>query len=161
VKAFILAAQPASIRVIGQAPVIGKTVFDMASDGEIFRVADSMKINSYSVPLLRANEQQTIENLRPANIFLDALLWPEIRKEESVTGGSLTTKKRALLRTDGFARRLPSGDPARIWFDRFDLPCCADAIARHEVCCFRVSLADWQPLENAASQSSPAALRLV
>ena len=33
VKAFLLAARPAEIRVIGQAPVIGSTVFDMASDG--------------------------------------------------------------------------------------------------------------------------------
>ena len=33
VKAFLLAERPAYIRVIGQAPVIGKTVFDMTSDG--------------------------------------------------------------------------------------------------------------------------------
>src|SRR5438445_11561918 len=39
VKAFLLAARPAEIRVIGQAPVVGTTVFDMASDGEIFRVS--------------------------------------------------------------------------------------------------------------------------
>ena len=39
VKAFLLAARPAQIRVIGQAPVVGTTVFDMASDGETFRVS--------------------------------------------------------------------------------------------------------------------------
>jgi len=39
VKAFLLAARPAEIRVIGQAPVVGTTVFDMASDGETFRVS--------------------------------------------------------------------------------------------------------------------------
>ncbi len=39
VKAFLLAARPAEIRMIGQAPVIGKTVFDMASDGDTFRVS--------------------------------------------------------------------------------------------------------------------------
>ena len=39
VKAFLLASRPASIRMIGQAPVIGTTVFDMASDGETFRVS--------------------------------------------------------------------------------------------------------------------------
>src|SRR5712692_1879372 len=39
VKAFLLAARPAEIRVIGQAPVIGTTVFDMASDGETFRAS--------------------------------------------------------------------------------------------------------------------------
>src|SRR5262249_4111008 len=31
VKAFLLAQRPSEIRLIGQAPVIGKTVFDMAS----------------------------------------------------------------------------------------------------------------------------------
>src|SRR5438552_19123204 len=39
VKAFLLAARPAKIRVIGQAPVVGTTVFDMASDGETFGVS--------------------------------------------------------------------------------------------------------------------------
>src|SRR5271170_6257171 len=39
VKAFLLAARPAEIRMIGEAPVIGTTVFDMASDGEMFWVS--------------------------------------------------------------------------------------------------------------------------
>src|SRR5437879_8700099 len=39
VKAFLLAARPAEIRVIGQAPVIGTTVFDMASDGQKVRAS--------------------------------------------------------------------------------------------------------------------------
>src|SRR4029077_14578712 len=39
VKAFLLAAREAEIRVIGQAPVVGTTVFDMASDGETFSVS--------------------------------------------------------------------------------------------------------------------------
>src|SRR2546427_7118273 len=39
VKAFLLAARPAEIRVIGQAPVVGTTVFDMASDGAMFQVS--------------------------------------------------------------------------------------------------------------------------
>src|ERR1700730_10955234 len=39
VKAFLLAERPAKIRVIGQAPVIGTTVFDMASDSQEFRVS--------------------------------------------------------------------------------------------------------------------------
>jgi len=34
VKAFLLAERPAYIRMIGQAPVIGTTVFDMASDSQ-------------------------------------------------------------------------------------------------------------------------------
>src|SRR5437660_12006501 len=38
VKAFLLAARPAQIRVIGQAPVIGTTGFDMGRDAEAFQV---------------------------------------------------------------------------------------------------------------------------
>src|SRR5215467_9028597 len=38
VKAFLLTARPASVRMIGQAPVVGKTIFDMASNGNEFRV---------------------------------------------------------------------------------------------------------------------------
>src|SRR5260370_6967191 len=39
VKAFLLAARPAEIRVIRQAPVIGTTLVDMASDGDAFRLS--------------------------------------------------------------------------------------------------------------------------
>jgi hypothetical protein len=84
VKAFLLAQRPASIRVIGQAPVIGTTVFDMASDGETFRVSIPSK-NKFlfgSVSVERA-ASKPIENLRPQHL-LDALLWPEVRKEETV-----------------------------------------------------------------------------
>ena len=34
VSGFILAAQPAKIRIIGQAPVLAKNIFDMTSDGQ-------------------------------------------------------------------------------------------------------------------------------
>jgi hypothetical protein len=38
VGGFILAAQPEKIRVIGQAPVLAKNIFDMTSDGKRFRI---------------------------------------------------------------------------------------------------------------------------
>ena len=38
VGGFILAAQPEKIRVIGQAPVLAKNIFDMTSDGKVFRI---------------------------------------------------------------------------------------------------------------------------
>jgi hypothetical protein len=84
VKAFLLVARPANIRVIGQVPVIGKTAFDMASDGETFRVSVPSK-NKFlvgSVAASRASDKP-IENLRPQHL-LEAFLWPEIRKEEEV-----------------------------------------------------------------------------
>src|ERR1700680_3613454 len=38
VNGVILAAQPSRIRVIGQAPVVAKNIFDMVSDAETFRI---------------------------------------------------------------------------------------------------------------------------
>jgi hypothetical protein len=38
VKGFILAQKPSTIRVIGQAPVVGTNIFDMESDGDTFRI---------------------------------------------------------------------------------------------------------------------------
>ena len=38
VGGFILASRPEMIRVIGQAPVLAKDVFDMVSDGRVFRI---------------------------------------------------------------------------------------------------------------------------
>ena len=85
VKAFLLAQRPANIRMIGQAPVIGTTVFDMTSDSETFRVSIPSK-NKFligSVALERASSKP-IENLRPQHL-LDALLWPEIVETRSCT----------------------------------------------------------------------------
>jgi hypothetical protein len=38
VTGFILAERRATVRVIGQAPVIAKNIFDMVSDGKDFRI---------------------------------------------------------------------------------------------------------------------------
>ncbi len=84
VKAFLLAERPANIRVIGQAPVIGTTVFDMASDSQEFRVSIPSKNKFLVGPVaLERASSKPIENLRPQHL-LDALLWPEIRKQETV-----------------------------------------------------------------------------
>jgi len=74
VKAFLLAARPADIRVIGQAPVIGTTVFDMASDGQEFRVSIPSKNKFLIGPVaLERAGSKPIENLRPQHL-LDAVL---------------------------------------------------------------------------------------
>jgi hypothetical protein len=84
VKAFLLAERPANIRVIGQAPVIGTTVFDMASDSQEFRVSIPSKNKFIVGPVaLERAGGKPIENLRPQHL-LDALLWPAIRKQETV-----------------------------------------------------------------------------
>src|SRR5580700_5286182 len=78
VPGFILAARPSTVRVIGQAPVVAKNIFDMVSDGKEFRIYIPSK-NSFLVgptALVRPSNKP-IENLRPQHI-VEALFWPEL-----------------------------------------------------------------------------------
>ena len=43
VKGFVLLRRPATIRLLGQAPMVRTTVFDMVSDGEEFRLYIPLK----------------------------------------------------------------------------------------------------------------------
>lgn len=158
VKAFLLAARPAQIRMIGQAPVIGTTVFDMTSDSETFRVSIPSK-HKFLVGLVAVerNSSKPIENLRPQHL-LDALLWPEIRKEEAsyVREFNDDTARYYVLTVlhGGYQTEVLR----EIWFDRSDL-----RVARlytfgpKGLLLSDVRLADWQTLENSASQTTPAA----
>jgi outer membrane lipoprotein-sorting protein len=121
VKAFLLAERPAYIRMIGQAPVIGKTVFDMVSDAETFRVSIPSK-NKFLVGsiALERTSSKPIENLRPQHL-LDALLWSEIRKEEDVPVEEFNDEKAryyvlTVLR-GGYQKEILR----KIWFNRTDL----------------------------------------
>jgi hypothetical protein len=73
VNGFILAARPASIRVIGQAPVVGKNIFDMVSDGSTFSIYIPSKNRFIVGPAnLERRADKPIENLRPQHL-VDAL----------------------------------------------------------------------------------------
>src|SRR5215471_1779547 len=155
VKAFLLAARPANVRMVGQAPVIGKTIFDMASDGNQFRVWLPTK-NKFLVGelALERTSEKPLENLRPQHL-LDALLWQSIRKEETVlleefndeTGRFYVLTQLRGGRTLEIYRK--------IWFDRADL-----SIARLQffgprgVLLSDVRYSDWQPLTDAPLPSS-------
>jgi len=67
VKAFLLASRPANVRMVGQAPVIGKTIFDMASNGKEFRVSLPTK-NKFLVGEVAAerNSDKPLEKFAPA-----------------------------------------------------------------------------------------------
>src|ERR1700719_1170745 len=121
VKAFLFAERPAEIRMIGQAPVIGKTIFDMNSDGQTFRVSIPSK-NKFLVGSVTVERtgSKPIENLRPQHL-LDSLLWPDVQKEETVlfeefndAGGRyyVLTVLRGGYQTEILRK---------IWFDRADL----------------------------------------
>jgi len=76
VRAFVLIQAPADIRMLGQAPVVRATIFDMASDGKEFRVWVPTK-NKFIVGSTEASApaKNQLENLRPQHI-LEALIPP-------------------------------------------------------------------------------------
>src|SRR2546423_5839871 len=160
VKAFLLAERPADIRMIGQAPVIGKTIFDMTSDAETFRVwiPSKNKLLAGSVALERTSEKP-IENLRPQHL-LDALLWPEIRKEESVLFEEFndeTSRYYVLTVLRGGYR---TEILRKIWFNRSDLRVSRlQTYGPKGVLLSDVRVSDWQPLvgdqEHPGGASAP------
>ena len=84
VNGFILAARPSSIRVIGQAPVVGKNIFDMVSDGSTFSIYIPSKNKFIVGPAdLERRAEKPIENLRPQHL-VDALFWPVIADQTPV-----------------------------------------------------------------------------
>jgi hypothetical protein len=152
VKAFLLAARPAEIRVIGQAPVIGTTVFDMASDGETFQVSIPSK-KKFLVGAVAAERfsSKPIENLRPQHL-LDALLWPEIRKEESVTLREFNDENARYYVLTVLRGGYQVEVLREIWFDRSDLQVKRmQTFGPKGLLLSDVRLAGWQPLDVAAS----------
>lgn len=158
VKAFLLAERPAEIRMIGQAPVIGKTVFDMASDGESFRVSIPTK-NKFLVGSVAGERNSTkpIENLRPQHL-LDALLWPEIRKEEAVTMKEFNNERGRYYVLTVLRGGYQLEELREVWFDRANLQ-----VARMQtfgpkgILLSDVSFSAWAPVDNSSSAQSVAA----
>jgi outer membrane lipoprotein-sorting protein len=146
VKAFLLAERPAYIRMIGQAPVIGKTVFDMTGDAESFRVSIPSK-NKFLVGAisLERNSNKPIENLRPQHL-LDALLWTEIRKEEDVLFEEFNDERAryyvlTVLR-GGYQKEISR----KIWFNRADLEVARlEEFGRKGALLSDVRYSDWEP----------------
>ena len=147
VKAFLLAQRPAEIRMIGQAPVIGKTVFDMASDGGSFRVwiPSKNKFLTGSVAAERISEKP-IENLRPHHL-LDALLWPEVRKEESVLFEEFNDETARYYVLTVLRGGYRTEILRKIWFDRADLQVSRlQTFGPKGALLSDVHISDWQPL---------------
>jgi hypothetical protein len=157
VKVFLLAARPAQIRMIGQAPVIGKTVFDMSSDNEMFRVFIPSK-NKFlvgSVNLERTSEKP-IENLRPQHL-LDALLWQEIRKEEVVLFEEFNDENARYYVLTVLRGGYRTEILRKVWFDRTDLSVVrVESFAPKGLLVSDVSYADWQPVSATSAGSAPA-----
>ena len=125
VKSFILASRPSSIRVIGQAPVVGKDIFDMVSDGQTFEIFIPSKNQFITGPTdFDRKASKPVENLRPQHI-LDALFWSPISSHAIVLLEQ--TNDPAPLYVLVVARLADPKDPdswrllEKISFDRSDL----------------------------------------
>jgi len=123
VPGFILAKRPATVRVIGQAPVVAKNIFDMVSDGETFRIFIPSK-NTFLVgatSLMRASKKP-IENLRPQHV-VDALFWPELPADARVLLEQFDADPNRYyiltLLHDVAGGKMEIA--RKIWFDRVDL----------------------------------------
>jgi outer membrane lipoprotein-sorting protein len=126
----------------------------MTSDGETFHVWVPSK-NKFLVGQVAAERASSkpIENLRPQHL-LDALLWPEIRKEETVLFEEFNdetaryyvlTVLRGGYRTEIFRK---------IWFDRTNLQVSRlQGYGPKGALLSDVHYADWQPL--VADQEHP------
>jgi outer membrane lipoprotein-sorting protein len=133
VDGFLLVTKPSSIRVIGQAPVVGKNVFDMVSDGQTFRIFITSKGKFLVGPAnLTRVAKKPVENLRPQHLF-DSLLWDPIPNgqivlfEEAEECGShfyvLTLLGIHEITFSGRHGFVPGDDEIaqKIWFDRTNL----------------------------------------
>lgn len=158
VKAFLLAARPADIRVIGQAPVIGTTVFDMASDGETFRVSIPSKNKFLVGPVaVERPSSKPIENLRPQHL-LEALLWPEIRKEEAVYLREFDDENARYYVLSVLRGGYQMEVLREIWFDRADLQVARlQTFGPKGLLLSDVHLSDWQPPDSTTGQDAAAA----
>jgi hypothetical protein len=136
VNGFMLAAKPANIRVIGQAPVVGKNIFDMVSNGEEFHVFIPSKNDFIVGPTnLQRPSKKPIENLRPQHL-VDALLWAPVsdrvpvlfeQADETQARFYVLTVLRSAspANTDASNSNQSPADEfeiaQRIWFNRSDL----------------------------------------
>lgn len=124
VRGFILLEKPAMIRMLGQAPVVRTTIFDMVSDGREFRLSIPPK-QKFIVGKTDFHRpaKNSLENLRPQHI-LDALLVPGIEP---------TREKCVFEEAEEASRRyyvlsvVEQGNPGeltlrrKVWFDRSTL----------------------------------------
>ncbi len=135
---FILAQKPDSIRVIGQAPVVGTTIFDMASNGNTFEMYVPSKNTFVVGPAnLEKESAKAIENLRPQHL-VEAIFWNPIPASEPIlfAAGDEADARYYILtvvRNENgnefsvASQGAEAAGPAnwqidrRVWFDRTDL----------------------------------------
>ena len=157
VPGFILAERPATVRIIGQAPVVAKNIFDMVADEKEFRIYIPSK-NSFLVgptALVRPSKKP-LENLRPQHV-VEALFWPELLPTAKVLFEQFDFNvSRYYILT--LLRQAEGGKltiARKIWYNRTDLHASRVQIfgagGKLES---DISYSDWQP--SASAPGAPA-----
>ena len=85
IRGYILARNPAMLRMIGLLPIVRNKAFDMVSDGRDFRLWIPPK-NRFVIgrnDIETHNPQQPMENLRPQHIY-EALILREIDPQSEI-----------------------------------------------------------------------------
>jgi outer membrane lipoprotein-sorting protein len=161
VKAFLLASRPYNIRMIGQVPVVGKTVFDMVSDGQTFEVSIPPK-NKFLVGQVALERQSSkpIENLRPQHL-VEAVLWPEVRKEEVVLIEEYNDENARYYVLTVLRGGYKSEILRKIWFDRADLHMVRlQSYGPKGALLSDVRYANWQPVSAGRAEEYPMSIRI-
>ena len=84
-RGHILMRKPEQLRVLGQVPVLGTKMFDMASNGEEFTLLIPSKETAYQGSTkLTKKSPNTIENMRPG-FFLDAMIVRGLAPDDEYT----------------------------------------------------------------------------
>jgi outer membrane lipoprotein-sorting protein len=164
VPGFILAERPATVRMIGQAPVVAKNIFDMVSDGKQFRIYIPSK-NTFLVgpTALTRPSNKPLENLRPQHI-VEALFWPPFQPTANVLFEQFDfSVSRYYILT--LLRQMESGKfeiDRKVWYSRVDL-----RVSRVQLFGSGgkleadIQYSDWQPVAppagNAPAASAPPA----
>jgi outer membrane lipoprotein-sorting protein len=130
VNGFLLAQEPASIRVIGQAPIVGTNIFDMVSDGQTFHIFIPSKNKFLVGPAnLQRESAKPIENLRPQHLT-QAIFWTPIPDDAPVlfeADEEPGARYYVLTLLRGAGDGAASGNSTdwkivrKVWFDRADL----------------------------------------
>jgi hypothetical protein len=159
VKAFVLAERPSYIRMIGQVPVVGKTIFDMTSDGRTFEVSIPPRNKFLEGPVaLTRQSDKPIENLRPQHLE-EALLWPEIQKEELVLFEESNDETGRYYVLTVLRGGYKTEILRKVWFDRADLNFTRlQSYGPKGVLLSDVRYTDWQPVAAEAAGATSAAV---
>jgi len=151
VPGFILAERPATVRIIGQAPVVAKNIFDMVANEKEFRIYIPSK-NSFLVgptALIRPSKKP-LENLRPQHI-VEALFWPEFSPTANVLFEQFdfNVSRYYVLTLLRQAENGKFGIARKIWYNRSDL-----RVSRIQIFSpggkldSDISYSDWEPVPS-------------